>query len=55
MGRVWSDPDPNLLFFIDPNLDLDLKRPTISGLDPNPDPDPDPSNLMGLGSLMGLK
>ena len=48
LERVWSDPDPDPIFFVDP----DPKGPKFS------DPDPDPTGLKGSrvlnGSLMGL-
>ena len=51
MGWVWSEygqiQTQTHLFFIDPNSDPDPKGPKLS--------DPDPPDLMGLGSLMGLK
>ena len=51
-GRVWGGSGQirtrTLLFFLDPDPDLDPKGLKFS------DPDMDPTDLTGLGSLMGL-
>ena len=55
LGRLWGVSGQTLtqtlLFFIDLDMDSDSKGIKFLDADSNPES----SNLMGLGSLMGLK